>query len=118
MKKKFKVGDFILIPINGEYKIKKINNEKNKNHVSLYFVNFISKNEYIYKWTPTKNEKCIFKDDYINETFVDKFKEMGEYGYISQNSLRVETLCPCCRETEPFSYINEFSYCEPFFKSE
>ena len=41
---------------------------------------------------------------------------MGEYGFISQNSFQIETLCPCCRESEPFTTINEFSSCEPYFK--
>lgn len=116
MKKRFKLNDYILIPINGEYKIKKISNEENVNHVSLYFVNFVCKNEIIYKWMPTKNEVCVFKYNYISEVFIDKFKEMGEYGFISQNSFQIETLCPCCRESEPFTTINEFSSCEPYFK--
>lgn len=119
-KKRFKLGDFILIPINGEYKIKIISNDKKDlNSVNLYFVNYICKNEIIYKWQPIKNELCWFGDDFFNDLSKDRFIKVDENGrFVSENYITMPNLCPCCAEKEPFIEVNDFEYCEPYLGQE
>lgn len=129
-RRKFKLGQWLLVPINGEYKIKFLSNVLfDDNCVSLYFVNYICKNEIIYRWKPTKNETCLFVD-FLGVPFVDKFIGMdydnsysddysdmpySDYYHMSEHSLKVENYCPCCAETDPYIDINTFEICEPYF---
>lgn len=129
-RRKFKLGQWLLVPINDEYKIKFLSNVLfDDNCVSLYFVNHICKNKEIYKWKPTINEKCLFVD-FLGVPFVDEFLDMdydnsyyddysympySDYYHMSKNSLKVENYCPCCAEKEPYIYINSFEICEPYF---
>lgn len=119
MKKiKFKLGDFILIPINNEYKIKLISNDiKDNNTITLNEVLSFKDKTSIFKWFPTKNEKCFFidiMDNYLKSSFL-KLEEgaINNYSFISNDILKVENYCPCCREKEEFIEINQFDFIEP-----
>lgn len=130
-RRKFKLGQWLLVPINGEYKIKFLSNVMfDENCVSLYHINHICKNEIVYRWKPTKNEICFFVD-FLGVPFVDKFIGIdednsfcgnGDYSYMpysdyyhkSENSLKVANYCPCCAEKDPYIDVDTFEICEPY----